>query len=237
MGSFQGQTEIQGDDVDLKGKPVPGTAVKVDLFQRNVFTHRKRLVGGFYAYDHVTEIKRLASSLCEGKTDAHGLLICEVPSPVSGSVILQATAQDAEGKNSIVHREVWVAEKGEWWFDVKDTDRIDLLPEKKRYEPGDVAKLQVRMPFREATVLVTVEREGILETFVKHLSGASPVIELPVKGNYAPNVFVSALCVRGRVQGVKPTALIDLGKPAYKLGITEIAVGWQAHELKVKGSV
>ena len=220
--------------VDLKGKPIPGTAVKVDLFQRNVFTHRKRLVGGFYAYDHVTEIKRIASSLCEGKTDAHGLLICEVPSPVSGSVILQATAQDAEGKNSIVHREVWVAEKGEWWFDVKDTDRIDLLPEKKRYEPGDVAKLQVRMPFREATVLVTVEREGIMETFVKRLSGASPVIELPVKGNYAPNVFVSALCVRGRVQGVKPTALIDLGKPAYKLGITEIAVGWQAHELKVK---
>jgi uncharacterized protein YfaS (alpha-2-macroglobulin family) len=83
-------------------------------------------------------------------------------------------------------------------------------------------------------VLVTVEREGILETFVKRLSGSSPVIELPMKGNYAPNIFVSALCVRGRVQGAKPTALVDLGKPAYKLGIAEIAVGWQAHELKVK---
>ena len=36
------------------------------------------------------------------------------------------------------------------------------------------------------------------------------------------------------MQGAKPTALVDLGKPAYKLGIAEIAVGWQAHELKVK---
>ncbi len=220
--------------LDLTGKPVPGTAVKVDLFQRNVYTHRKRLVGGFYAYDHVTEVKRLTSSVCAGKTDAHGLLTCEAVSPVSGSVILQATAEDSAGGASVVNREVWVATEGEWWFDVKDTDRIDLLPEKKRYEPGDVAKLQVRMPFREATVLVTVEREGILETFVKRLSGSSPVIELPVKGNYAPNAFVSVLCVRGRVQGVKPTALVDLGKPAYKLGIAEIAVGWQAHELKVK---
>ena len=219
--------------LDLAGKPKADTPVKVDLFQKSVYTHRKRLVGGFYAYDHVTEVKRV-SSLCEGKTDPQGLLLCEVQSPVSGSVILQATAKDDAGRDSVVHREVWVAAQGEWWFDVKDTDRIDLLPEKKRYEPGDIATLQVRMPFRDATVLVTVEREGIMETFVRRLSGSSPVIELPVKGHYAPNVFVSALCVRGRVRGIKPSALLDLGKPAYKLGITEIAVGWQAHELKVK---
>jgi len=35
------------------------------------------------------------------------------------------------------------------------------------------------------------------------------------------------------VAGVKPTALVDLGKPAYKLGIASIQVGWAAHELKV----
>ena len=31
----------------------------------------------------------------------------------------------------------------------------------------------------------------------------------------------------------KPTALVDLGRPAYKLGIAEINVGWKAFELKV----
>ena len=54
-------------------------------------------------------------------------------------------------------------------------DRIDLLPEKKRYEPGENAKFQVRMPFRNATVLVTVEREGVIEAFTKNLSGKNPV--------------------------------------------------------------
>jgi hypothetical protein len=48
---------------------------------------------------------------------------------------------------------------------------------------------------------------------------AAPVFTIPVKASYAPNVFVSALVVRGRVAGVQPTALVDLGKPAYKLGI------------------
>ena len=218
--------------VDLSGKPVSGAPVKVDLFERKTFTHRKRLVGGFYAYEHSVETKRIAT-LCEGKTDSRGLLICDVQSPVSGNVILQAQSFDDTGNLTVAHRDVWVAGKGEWWFEVADHDRIDLLPEKKRYEPGETAVFQVRMPFREATALISVEREGIIEAWVKRISGKKPIIEVPIKGSYAPNVYVSALIVRGRVAGVKPTAMIDLGKPAYKLGIAEINVGGKDHELKV----
>ena len=47
---------------------------------------------------------------------------------------------------------------------------------------------------------------------------------------------MSALVVRGRIAGIQPTAMVDLGKPAYKLGIAEIKVGWKAHELKVNVS-
>jgi hypothetical protein len=202
--------------VDLAGKPVQNRSVTADLFQRKTYSHRKRLIGGFYAYEHSTETKKI-SQVCEGKTDAKGLLICESKSPVSGNVIIQARASDDDGNSSISHRDIWIADKGQWWFDVSDNDRIDLLPEEKRYEPGDTAKFQVRMPFREATALVTVEREGVIETFVKKLSGTMPVIEVPVKGNYAPNVFVSVL----------------VGRPAFKLGIAEINVGWRAHELRV----
>jgi alpha-2-macroglobulin len=221
--------------VDLSGMPVSDQAVKVELFQRQYYSHRKRLVGGFYSYEHVTETKRVGP-LCEGKTDPGGLLICEVKSPVSGNVILQASTTDSSGNLSTASRDVWIAGKGEWWFDVADNDRIDLLPEKKRYEPGDTAKFQVRMPFRTATALITVEREGVMEAFIRKLSGKDPVIEIPVKNNYAPNVFVSALVVRGRVSDIQPTAIVDLGKPAFKLGIAEINVGWKAHELKVKVS-
>jgi uncharacterized protein YfaS (alpha-2-macroglobulin family) len=221
--------------IDLTGKPLAGVPVKADLLQRKSYSHRKRLIGGFYAYEHMTETKKIGT-FCEGTTDAKGLVICEIKSPVSGNVIIQAGAKDAEGNTSTASRDVWVFGKSDWWFNASDNDRIDLLPEKKKYEPGEKAKFQVRMPFRSATVLVTVEREGIIEAFTKKLSGKSPVIEVPIKGNYAPNVFVSALCVRGRVEGVKPTALIDLGKPAFKLGISEIKVGWKTHELRVNVS-
>jgi hypothetical protein len=218
--------------LDLSGKPVGDAPVRVNLFERKTYTHRKRLVGGFYAYEHTVETKRIAT-LCEGRTDKKGLLICEVKSPVSGNVILEAQSLDDSGNRTVAHHEVWVAGKGEWWFEVGDHDRIDLLPEKKRYEPGETAVFQVRMPFRDGTALISVEREGVMETWVKKISGKTPVVEVPIKGNYAPNVFVSVLVVRGRVPWIKPTAMVDLGKPAYKLGIAEIQVGWKSHELKV----
>lgn len=217
---------------DISGKPVADARVRIRLFTRKSYSHRKRLVGGFYAYEYMTEIKQV-KELCEGKTDSRGLLICEAESPVSGSVILQAECKDSDGHKTSAHSEVWIAGKGEWWFDVSDNDRIDLLPEKKRYEPGETAVFQVRMPFRNATALITVEREGVIESWVQKLSGKQPVIKVPVKGSYAPNCFVSALVVRGRVSGVQPTAMADMGRPSYKLGISEIKVGWKAHELKV----
>ncbi len=219
--------------VDIAGRPVPGATVRVDLYQQTVSSHRKRIVGGFYAFEHVRQVRRVGA-VCSGRTDAGGLLFCEAKSPVSGNVILQAEATDPSGRVAApARRDIWVADKDDWWFDVSDSDRIDVLPEKKRYEPGETAKLQVRMPFREATALVTVEREGILDTFVRPLSGKEPVVEFPVRGYHAPNVYVSVLCVRGRVGETQPTALVDLGKPAFKLGIAELRVGWKAHELAV----
>jgi uncharacterized protein YfaS (alpha-2-macroglobulin family) len=219
--------------VDLNGKPVAGAPVKVDLFQLKVYSHRKRLVGGFYAYEHFTETKRV-KVLCEGKTDRRGLLLCEKPSPISGNVLLQATTRDGKGREVSTFQESWVAGDAEWWFKSGDADRIDLLPETHRYEPGAKARFQVRMPFRSATALITVEREGVGDALVKEISGKEPVIELPVKDSYAPNVFVSVFVVRGRVTDAQPTATVDLGRPAYKLGVAEISVGWKPHELKVK---
>lgn len=218
--------------VDVSGKPISQAPVTVELFQRKTYSHRKRLVGGFYAYEHFSDTRRI-DTICTGSTDGRGLLICATTSPVSGNVLLQATTTDETGQKSVTHREIWIAGTEDWWFAVGDHDRMDILPEQKQYEPGETAKVQIRMPFREATALVTVEREGIMNASVIPLSGKKPVLTLPVQGEYAPNVFISVLAVRGRVSSIQPTTLVDLGRPAFKLGITEIKVGWKAYQLQV----
>lgn len=220
--------------VDLAGKPVAGAAVTVDLFTRKVYSHRTRVVGGFYAYDSVRETKKL-STVCTGTTDANGMFRCDGPAGVTGNVVMEASVVDDAGNRAAAHEDVWVAgTEGDWWFGGGDSDRMDVLPERRHYEPGETARLQVRMPFRAATALVTVEREGVIDARVVPLAGNDPVIDLPVSGAWAPNVFVSVLALRGRADDVAPTALVDLGRPTFKLGIAELSVGWQAHRLKVR---
>jgi uncharacterized protein YfaS (alpha-2-macroglobulin family) len=227
--------------LDAAGKPQAKRAVKTTLYLAEHYAYRKRLIGGFYAYESGTDTRKLAPR-CDGITDERGLLTCELAPGAAGEVLIRAEAVDDAGNIAGATASAHVYTEEDFWFGSTSGDRMDLLPEKPAYEAGEKARLQVRMPFRQATALVTVERQGVIDGFVTQLDGRQPMIELPVMPNYAPNVFVSVLAVRGRVprpdvdpkKGTEPiSALIDLNKPAFRLGIAGIRVGWKPHRLDV----
>ena len=94
------------------------------------------------------------------------------------------------------------------------------------------------------------------------LEGRDPTVSLEVRPEWGPNAYVGVLALRGRLrevpwysfftwgfraprewwtafrhegrEHVAPTALVDLGKPAYRLGVAEIRIGTQAHRLDVR---
>ncbi len=236
-----GQVRLRVLALDVDGRPRPQQSVRVALYRVNNYSYRKRLIGGFYSYETTREVRKLATA-CNGLTNAQGLLLCELAPGVSGQVLVRAESADEAGRLSGATKSVWVVGPDEWWFGGTSGDRMDVLPEKKEYQAGETARLQVRMPFRQATALVTVEREGVIERFVRTLSGTMPVVEVPIRDSYAPNVYVSVLAVRSRVAHSEGhgsrrdndvTALVDLTKPAYRLGEVALTVGWQPHRLTV----
>ncbi len=237
----------------VDGKVRSGQRVAVALYSRETLTARRRLIGGFYAYDNQEKVTKLGPG-CTTTTDAQGLASCQIDAGVSGEVTVVAETTDADGNVARAVSTVWLAGEDEWWFGGDNGDRMDLVPEAKDYKAGEIAKFQVRMPFRDATALVTVEREGVLSSFVTPLSGKDPVVEVPMPASYAPDVFVSVMAVRGRVGGwtlwwaeqarywglswaskeaAAPTALVDLAKPSYRIGIAKVNVGWAGHKLDV----
>ena len=255
--SVQEKGQVEVVVLDARGKPAADAPVRISGQRRIDYSHRKRIVGGFYAYEQHTEFQDLGK-LCEGRSDARGRFSCEVRVRQPGNIQLQVTARDKQGNTSLAGTSYWVSGDGDVWFAQENQDRMDLLPERESYAPGETARFQVRTPFREATVLVAVEREGVVETFVRTLSRFDPVVEVPVRAEWAPNVYVSVLAVRGRVREVSwksffdwgwkapvewfkawwnppgATALVDLAKPAFKLGVAQIQVGRSGHELKVE---
>jgi len=249
--------------VDTAGRPLAGAKVAVQAVLRRTLTHRKRLVGGFYAYENVTQ-ERVLGEACAGATDARSLLACRFEPKLAagdtGNLLLIARSADAQGRVASASTSVWLGGRGEHWFAADNHDRIDLLPERRRYAPGETAKFQLRMPFRYATAWVAIEREGIVETRVMQLSGREPTIELKVQPHWGPNVYVSVLAVRGRLREVPwysllvwgwraplewwrerqeyatlsvPTATVDLAKPTFRMGAAAIEVDANAQRLAV----
>ena len=258
-----GKVELTALALDTSGKPIAGQALDVKARLMRTISTRKRMVGGFYAYDNRTEVTDLGP-ICSGISDARGRLECKAELKTAGQVELIVSARDAAGHAVQAASEVTVSAQGDLWFAQSNDDRIDVLPAKKNYEPGETAKLQVRMPFREASVLVSVEREGVLATRVMTLRGDDPNIELKIEPDWGPNVYVSVLALRGRIREVPwysfftwgwrqprdwvrsyyenvrrgseyqpPTALIDLAKPAFKFGVAALKVGIGAHQLQI----
>ena len=252
--------KLQALALNLTGQPQAGVPLDVKAVARITTTSRKRMVGGFYTYDNRTETRDLGT-VCTGTSDARGMVSCDVKLTQPGEIELIVTARDAQARQVQAAGSVWVTRQGELWFGGENHDRMDVLAEKKLYQPGETAKFQVRMPFRYATALVAVEREGIVHTQVVELRGDDPTIALKVDEAWGPNAYVSVLALRGRLREVPwysfftwgykaprewwrafredskdyvaATPLVDLSKPAFRLGMAEIRIASQAHALAV----
>ena len=239
--------------LDLNGAPIRGQRVQIALYTREILSARRRLIGGFYAFDNSAKTTKLDGQ-CASTTDAQGMATCQLDPGVSGEVIAVATTTDASGNVARAVTSTYLAGDDDWWFGGDNGDRMDIVPDQKAYHTGDIAHVQVRMPFRSATALVTVEREGVMSSFVTTISGKDPVIDVPMDGTYAPDVYISVEAVRGRIvgwrlwladlarrwhlpffsrEGASPTALVDLAKPSYRIGIAKVQVGWEGHRLDV----
>lgn len=241
-------------------KPRAGVPMTLQLIERQLHTVRKRMVGGFYRYESHTTRERVGQ-VCEGVTDARGVLACSIRVERPGSYELVAVANDEADRQSLAYATIWASGAGELWFGGQDDDRIDLIPARRQWAAGEEAEFQVRMPFREATALVTVEREGVLWTDLQHLQGRDPLVRVPVSDAWGPNAYVSVLLLRGRLyqspalsffdggwrdpaQWLKSmadsndpamvTQQIDLAKPAMRMGLSELKVTSGADQLKVE---
>jgi alpha-2-macroglobulin len=252
------------------GKPMADVNIKVEGFSRTLTSTRTRTVGGFYSYENTVYFENLGE-ICAGKTNALGVMSCSIDTGKTaaikdGSLLMLASAKDGQGQESLAGKRIYGYELDEAkatasndaWFEQSDGDRIDLIPEKRIVNPGEKARFNVLMPFERATVLVSVEREGIVQAFVTDLERGNPVIEVPVTSQYAPNMMVSVLAIRPRLEPLswgsffkwgwrsplqwwksrqmslsQPTALVDLAKPSFKMGLAEVQVP-AAPSLKVK---
>lgn len=109
-------------------------------------------------------------------------------------------------------------------FPQKDDFTVELTAERETYSPGDTARIFIHTPFEEASALITIERDGIIDEWVKILHAEDPEIRIPVKNKYMSDVAVSvALIEHNKEPGTQP----------FRLGYLPLKIESKSKELKV----
>ncbi|MBN1315509.1 MAG: Ig-like domain-containing protein, partial [Anaerolineales bacterium] len=80
-----------------------------------------------------------------------------------------------------------------------NNDRINLVTDKLLYEPGETAEILIPSPFEgQQIALITVERANVKQYEVIEMSSNSTVYRLPISAEHAPNIYVSAVIIKGQ---------------------------------------
>lgn len=220
--------------VDPKGNRVGNVSVKIELVHRTWDVARKATNGG-ETHTVVEAVDKVVESCSVTTTTSTTPGSCKLTPAASGFHIIHATAVDAR-KNPVGSSEPLYVFGGSGAAGFGDSDRlsVDLVPDKKSYEPGQTARILVKSPFTSAEALVTVERAGILSQKRMSLKGPMPTIEIPITDDLRPNAFVSVMLVRGRTKPVPTKAKEpDVGAPAFRMGYASLPINPEKRRLKI----
>lgn len=150
-----------------------------------------------------------------------------------GSYQVTLSALDAQGRTIQGGFETYVSGAADAYWPQQADDLLVLKQDKNSYKPGQKARIAVQSPYQEALALVTVEREGILDAWVTAVKKGDDFIEVPIKENYMPNVYVGVMLVRGRSAEPVNANQVDLGKPQGKTGYVLLQVAPEQKRLDV----
>jgi len=208
--------------VGLDAAPVSGVPVTVTLTQVQWTSVRRAEGNGFYTWD--TERKEVPAGKWTVTTAADPVPL-DIPFASGGYFILEATGTTGDGRRAVTRTTFYVLGDGYTAWARYDHNRIDLVPERKTYKPGESARIMIQSPWEQATALLTTEREGVRSHRQFALTSTQQSITVPITENDIPNLFVSVLLVKGRTKVAEADAEnSDPGKPSFRLGYVELKI-------------
>lgn len=221
------------------GERVTGAAVHVVALLRSWHSVRKRGVNGLF--ETLSEPVEEKAAECEVATPADCKLALQKP----GFYDLRAESKDDKGRLALTTESLYAVGAGFAAWQGNDTAKLEIVPDKTAYQPGETAHLLVKSPYPSCRALVTIEREGVSDSRVLELTGTAATIDVPVTEAMVPNAYVGVLLVRERLGTGRVLAPLategrqsvesgdDPGRPSLRLGYAPLKVGAGVKRLAV----
>jgi uncharacterized protein YfaS (alpha-2-macroglobulin family) len=210
--------------VDLDGKPAIGAKIDARVV---------RLDGQFQKGKYI--VKEVDPQSCAAVA-ARDATPCQFLTPVGGEYQLTATIVDAQGRPNQTKLTFWVSGGDRPSAREVAQERVQLIPDRKDYAPGNTAELLVQAPFYPAEGVVTWRRSGIVKAEKIVLDGPTQVITVPISDAMVPGLTVQVdlvgMAVRADAAGVPDPKLPK--RPAYAVGTIDLSIPPRQRTLEVE---
>ena len=160
---------------------------------------------------------------------------CKFTAKQGGRYIITALVMDDKERFNESEMTVWVA--GGKTLPQRNVakEKVELIPSQKNYKPGDVAEILVMAPFTPAEGVLTLRREGIVETKRFTMKDSSMTLKIPIKGEYLPNIYANVDLVGATMRTDDKGEVADklAKRPAFAGGSLNLPISTESRELKV----
>ncbi|MEE9320719.1 MAG: MG2 domain-containing protein [Granulosicoccus sp.] len=215
------QSEVQYLVVDTDGKPVPDTSVSVDIERLETKAARVKSAGNAYLTEYVDEWVSIA--VCNGSSNTDPAA-CQFTPDEPGSYRITATIKDTNGRPHTSRIQSWVVGKGQVVWEQASNNNLPIIPENDNPQVGDTVRYLVKNPYPGGKALITIERYGILKSWVEDFSDSTEIVEFDIEPDFLPGYYLSINVFSPRVELPPGDGTVDLGKPAFTLGYLSVEV-------------
>ncbi len=160
---------------------------------------------------------------------------CEFRAKQGGVFTITATISDTKERPNTSEITVWVAGANTPPKREVEKETVELIPDKKEYQPNDIAEILVTSPIFPAECVMTLERNGIVKTERLTMNEASTVLQIPIEERYLPNITVKVDAI-GIAPRTNDKGEIDKNlpvRPAFASGEINLNVSTASRKLKV----
>ncbi|NJL94283.1 MAG: hypothetical protein HC915_11445, partial [Anaerolineae bacterium] len=221
------ETNVNLVSVDWEGDPVPSQVVEYRVVERRWSNVQEEDELGRTVFTWEVEEIEIPGGTGDLATDAQGQGQITFVPPLGGVYRVYATTRDDLGNPVRTSTYLWVTGENYVSWRQQNANTFDLITDADEYRVGDTAEILIASPFQgETTALITIERNGVLSYDVMRMEKNSAVYRLPITDDFAPNVFVSVMLVKG-VDEFNPFA-------EFRMGLTQLAVDTQQLALNVE---
>ena len=214
------------------GKRITRGAVQAEILQKSwAYVAKRNEQGDLYWDEQEVWRKTVASDL----TLAKGAATFRFSFAWGGRYLLAFTYKDEAG-HSFTSATAFEVSGENYAYENQDLPYLPLAlsADRPAYKPGETARLTARPRSPVSRYLVTLEQEGVLKYQVITPKSDADSLEVPIRAEYAPNLYVSVLGLTPRGEFPVYAGHYDTEAPSFYWATLNLPVRQEVEGLQVK---